>query len=223
MNFWDDLMGDDAHAAEYMLTYGEGPGAETRHTLGSFVNNEETVLDVGCGPGWNFEHFIEHGPHLRNYKGIDYSERFVRVANERIKRTDHPTLLPEFDKLVREGHMTIFELGDARNIQEPDESWDVVILQDCLEHTNGYEKPITEALRIARKRVIITFWHMVENQEGEHLNDDPEDNAKDGWGYWYARPRWETFLDTLPYAWFHHQITDNKPRDYYIIDKDEPQ
>jgi hypothetical protein len=40
-NFWDKLSGDDEHAADYMLTYGEGPGCPTRHTLGSFINDGE--------------------------------------------------------------------------------------------------------------------------------------------------------------------------------------
>lgn len=202
-NFWDKLSGDDEHAAEYMLTYGEGPGAPTRHTLGSFINDGDTVLDVGCGPGWNLDHFLEFGPAIKRYKGIDYSQRFVRVANERAMQKAGTSTGP-------------YELGDARKLKQYDDSWDVVILQDVLEHVNGYEKPVKEALRVAKRRVIVAFWHLTENDD--HINDDGDD----GWGAWYSRPKWETFLDSLKYAWFHHQITDNKPRDFYIIDKEEP-
>lgn len=199
-NYWDKLMGDDEHAYEYMLTYGEGPGAQTRQTLTSFINDGETVLDVGCGPGWNLDHFLKFGPAIESYRGIDYSARFVRVANQR-----HDLSGPWF------------VLGDCRHLEEPDKSWDVVILQDCLEHTNGYEGPVKEALRVAKNRVIISFWHLTENDD--HINDDGDD----GWGAWYSRPKWEEFLDSLNLHWLHHQIIDDKgkPRDYYIIDLKE--
>lgn len=202
-NYWDLLMEDDEHAASYMESYGEGPGTPTRQTLGNFINDGDSILDVGCGPGWNLDHFLENGPAISRYKGLDYSERFVRVANERAMQKAGTATGP-------------FELGDCRQLKQYDDSWDVVILQDCLEHTNGYEKPVEEALRVAKKRVIITFWHLTENDD--HINED----GNDGWGAWYSKPKWEAFLETLPYSWFHHEITDNKTRDYYIIDKQEP-
>lgn len=205
MTYWDTLMEDDAHAAEYMLTYGEGPGSDLRHYISSLINNGESVLDVGCGPGWNFDHFLEYGPEVE-YKGLDYSERFVRVANQRVMQKG----------LAWDGGAT-FQLGDVRDISELNGSWDVVLLQDVLEHTNGYEKPILEALRVARKRVIITFWHLTENDD--HINDDGDD----GWGAWYSRPKLEKFLDSLDYFW----LDDRIPRkgafhDIYVIDKEMP-
>lgn len=203
-NYWDDLSGDDEHAAEYMLTYGEGPGCITRLEIGSFINDGESVLDVGCGPGWNLDHFMEYGPAISRYKGLDYSERFVRVANERAMQKAGTASGP-------------FELGDCRKLKQHNGQYDVVVLQDVLEHTNGYEEPVREALRVCSKRVIVAFWHLTENDD--HINDD----GNDGWGAWYSRPKWESFLDTLGYTWMHHQIDDGKkPRDFYMIDKEEP-
>ena len=202
-NYWDNLLEDDDHAASYMMTYGEGPGCDTRHTLSNFINIGETVLDVGCGPGWNLDHFTEYGPRIERYKGVDYSERFVRVANQRRKQSGHSP-----------SYAMPFELQDCRKLLEPNKSWDVVILQDCVEHTNGYEKPVREALRVSRKRVIVAFWHLTENDD--HINDDGDD----GYGAWYSKTKWEEFLDSLGISWFHHQITDNKNRDFYIMDKD---
>jgi len=211
MNYWDELMGDDDHAANYMATYGEGPGTETRNTLELFLNDGESLLDVGCGPGWNMDHFVQQGPELSRYKGVDYATRFVRVDNQRLKDQhlqDYTTMI--IDK---------FELQDCRDLEEEDESWDVVLVQDCIEHTDGYVKPVNEALRVAKKRVITTFWHMSDTGE-EKINDD----GNDGYGGYYLRPKYEEFLDTLGYIWVHHQIIDKagKPRDYYIIDKEEP-
>lgn len=204
-NYWDNLSGTDEAAAEYMLTYGEGPGSATRMMLNEFINIGETMLDVGCGPGWNMEHFAEYGPRVGLYKGVDYSERFVRVADQRRLQK------AEYDMFVLP-----FELQDCRNLKESDSSWDVVILQDCLEHTNGYEKPLGEALRVARKRVIVTFWRLQENPG--HINDDGDD----GYGAHYQRSEWEAYLDKLGYSWFHTETEPgaNRHHDYYLIDKE---
>lgn len=197
-NYWDEHMVDDGGAASYMLTYGEGPGSSLRYKLGSFLKPEEKVLDVGCGPGWNFDHFLEHGPAVY-YRGVDYSERFIRVASQRVG-------------------MNIFKVGDARKLEEPDASFDVVILQDCLEHTNGYERPVSEALRVAKRRIIITFWRMSEG-DTDTINDD----GNDGYGAAYSRSKWEKYLDTLAYMWIHDEIhPEGKSHSWhlYVIDKE---
>lgn len=209
-NYWDNLTGSDESAGEYMLSYGEGPGSETRHIIGEFINNGESVLDVGCGPGHNMDHFAQYGPALSGYKGVDYSIRFVRAANKRLKAN----LDENFSTMVVEP----FELQDCRQLKEDSGSHDVVILQDCLEHTNGYEKPLAEALRVARKRVIVTFWHLTENDD--HINDDGDD----GYGAWYSRPKWEAYLDELGVHWLKTETSPkaNRHHDYYIIDKEAP-
>lgn len=196
MNYWDKLMGDDEHAATYMVSYNEGPGSPLRHKIGSYLNPEEWVLDVGCGPGHNFDHFLQYGPSVY-YRGMDYSERFVRVANERVKP------------------LKIFKLGDVRKIPEPDGSFDVVIFQDVLEHTNGYKIPLKEALRVARKRIIVTFWHLMDKEEDNPINDDGDD----GWGAWYSKPKWEKYLDSLKLKWTHETIPRKGDKhDIYVID-----
>lgn len=206
MNYWDELMSTDEGASVYMETYGEGVGSETRHTIGSFINDGETVLDVGCGPGWNYDHFKKHGPIIEDYLGLDYSNRFVKVANQRNNGK--------------------YKIGDVRNFGESDKSWDVVIMQDVLEHTNGYEKPMQEALRVARKRIIVTFWRGqmrddFENDDGEnHIRDD----GKDGFCGEYSRKAWEKYLDDLGYVWFETESSPeaNRWHKFYIIDLEEP-
>lgn len=194
--YWEDFFTDEA-AAEYMLTYGEGPGTPLRHKLGSYLKSEEKVLDVGCGPGWNFDHFLQHGPSVY-YRGIDYSKRFIKVASERVKP------------------MNIFKVGDARKLEEPNGSFDVVILQDCLEHIDGYEKPVHEALRVARRRVIVTFWHL-KDEDDPHINVD----GGDTYGAWYDKREWEKYLNSLGLDWFHEDIPrKGQKHDIYIIDKE---
>jgi ubiquinone/menaquinone biosynthesis C-methylase UbiE len=210
MNYWDELMGTDEGAANYMETYGEGPGCETRHIVGSFINDGETVLDVGCGPGWNLDHFIQYGPKISEYKGLDYSERFVRVANERWERRSEEGLNP--------GDGIPFYLGDCRKLMQPDNFYDVVILQDVLEYTNGYEKPIQEALRVASKRVIICIWRNL-TVEPDKTNDD----GNDGYGSDYQESKFLKFLDDLGYHWMETETSPaaNRWHRYFIIDKEE--
>lgn len=207
-NYWDKLSGTDEGAAQYMLTYGEGPGCATRLLVGQFINDGETVLDVGCGPGWNFDHFQEYGPNVRDYLGLDYSERFVRVANERVQS--------------KFGGPERFKHGDCRWLVSPDDSWDVVILQDCLEHTNGYEVPLREALRVASKRVIVTFWK-ASFQDGNESENQINDDGDDGYGATYNRKQWEKFLESLGYFWATEETPPeaNRWHRLYVIDKEE--
>jgi ubiquinone/menaquinone biosynthesis C-methylase UbiE len=209
-NYWDDLMGTDEGAAQYMDTYGEGPGCETRQIISGLIHDGESVLDVGCGPGWNLDQFLEYGPQVGEYLGLDYSERFVRVANRR------------FHGKYGDNSVDFFKVGDCRNLKQPNESYDVVILQDVLEHTNGYEKPVKEALRVARKRVIITFWKSFRNPgDGDQTNDD----GNDGYGSNYEQKPWEDFLDSLGYAWVSTETSPqaNRWHKYYIITKEGKQ
>lgn len=207
MNYWDKLMATDEGAASYMETYGEGVGSDTRFLIAQFINDGESVLDVGCGPGWNFDHFMVHGPAISNYKGLDYSKRFVRVANKRVMAKAGTKNGP-------------FHLGDARKLKEEDGSWDVVILQDVLEHTNGYERPVEEALRVAGKRVIITFWKAWRKKgDGHQINDDGDD----GYGSNYVKESWEEFLDSTGFFWADTETPEGANRHHYIyvIDKEE--
>lgn len=198
MRYWEDAFTDES-AATYMETYGEGIGSDTRRMISSFINDGESVLDVGCGPGWNFDHFKQFGPKISKYLGVDYSNRFIKVANQR--------------------NPGKYQVGDARNLfRQGKDDWDVVILQDVLEHTNGYEKPLREALRVARKRIIVTFWRM-----GPNVMTKTNDDGDDTWGSEYNQAEWEKYLDSLDLHWLHEQSDSgaNRRHDFYIIDKEQ--
>jgi SAM-dependent methyltransferase len=81
---------------------------------------EKNVLDVGAGDG-----LITH---LVGAKGIEYEPEGVRLAQE--KGVD-------------------VVLGDAYNLQFPDNSFDAVMMIDVLEHLDDPQKALREARRVA--------------------------------------------------------------------------
>jgi ubiquinone/menaquinone biosynthesis C-methylase UbiE len=214
-NYWDKLMEDDDHAASYMDSYGEGPGCATRLLIGQFINDGESVLDVGCGPGWNLDHFDQYGPKISKYLGLDYSERFVRVALNRWNQKRAAAVTA--DANIEWPHGVPFAVSDCRDLNLSDETYDVVLLQDVLEHTNGYEKAVSEALRVAKKRVVVTFWRTFNSGENDDINDDGDD----GYGATYSKPKWERYLDSLGLAWMDTETdaTANRWHAVYVIEK----
>ena len=132
---WDTYI--DNHK-NYIRSYGEGEGSPNRETLFKYIPEGSCVLDVGMGPGCNYGHAKLINRKIA-YTGIDYSMKFVEACRE---------LFPE----------GCFFQGDARKLAFPDKCFDIVILQDVLEYTGGYEVAIEEAIRVAIHRVIICLW-----------------------------------------------------------------
>ena len=102
-DYWDNLMESDDNAAVYMHTYGEGVGSSTREIIANFLNEGESVLDIGCGPGWNMDHFKDMN--LKRYKGTDLSPRFVRVANNRRKQLEFSS---EYEEVAKNRLSSVF-------------------------------------------------------------------------------------------------------------------
>jgi len=110
--------------------FGEFRRNEILSMLGSFIGNEKTALDVGCGSG-EISAAISKGFGLR-VKGIDLC--------------------------VSKNSLIDFTLFDGKTIPFESNSFDIVFLFDVLHHVNG--KPardglLFECFRVARKSVII--------------------------------------------------------------------
>lgn len=86
------------------------------------------VLDVGCAEGW-IGHF------LTNDKGYDVS--LVDVVN--LNKTD-----------------LNFSLYDGENLPFENASFDTVLILLTLHHCQRPDKTLLEALRVSKKRIIIT-------------------------------------------------------------------
>ena len=133
---WDKME----NPFNYMRGYGEGIGTPARNRMLELVEDGWSFLDVGCGPGIEYENLFAANRLARvRYKGIDYSENFIKACKANFPNAD-------------------FEVQNALSLQEPDKSWDLVLLRHVLEHCPGYERPIREAFRVARKLIVINMY-----------------------------------------------------------------
>lgn len=119
----------------------------------------ETLLDVGCGTGPMYE--IIKNNHLPfDYKGVDYSEHFIECAQK---------LFPE----------AIFEVQDMRHLEEPDDTFDCVLMLHSLDHVKEYDQVIAEAARVSCGYVCIVLWRAF--TEGDVQVNDRNMINKQSW------------------------------------------
>ena len=143
--------------------------------LATLYGELDSVFDVGCGSAvWyeNHKAFMKKG----DYKGTDVTEEFITASKQ-----DYPE--------------TQWEVQDACELKEKDNSWDVVLLIHVLEHTDGFEKPIKEALRVAKKRVIIVLWKDLILGGGIDIRKEPGDLL--AYSNAYGLEVFEDFIKTL--------------------------
>ncbi len=99
--------------------------------------NPESVLDVGCGEGFLAHHLYENLPDV-SFTGIDASDGAVDFARDRF------------------GQVGLFEVGDIFNLRFADNSVDVVICSEVLEHLADPDSALKELIRVARQAVVLT-------------------------------------------------------------------
>lgn len=132
------------------------------------------LLDVGCGTGPIYD-LICNPPsegqwdNIQKYKGTDYSWQMIKTAK----------------RMFPYGN---FEVQDARNMLEPDKSWDCVLLMHILDHVNDYQAVIKEAVRVSKKYIALILWRGFVDA-GTHLNDRNMMGKREG-----EKPWEDTFL-----------------------------
>jgi len=120
------------------LHYGDSINHPSRVWLMGTVR-EGSVLEVGCGSGYDYQNL--HGAHgsAIAYRGYDYCENFVKACQAKF---------PEGD----------FRVGNIFSLPEQTCSWDTVFARHVIEHTRNWKIAIEELFRIARKRAIVIIW-----------------------------------------------------------------
>jgi len=129
----------------YQTPKGSYVGNLERELLAELIEPKEgeSLLDVGCGTGYFSFYFHQLGLKVT---GLDSSEEMLDVARGKIKTFFPPR---RWVKVIE------FISGEATNLPFPDNSFDIVTLITSLGFIKEPHKAIREALRVARKRVIL--------------------------------------------------------------------
>ena len=121
-----------------------------RKWLLEVIPDNESILDIGCGPGHISEIFRLAGRN-NSYIGVDNDERNLGYAKSLFSQMD-------------------FRSMDANFISFPDNLQDNCILFTVIEMMADFRKPIEEAVRVAKKRVIITTFTQPTNERTKNLH-----------------------------------------------------
>ena len=110
-----------------------------RRTLAALPDREGSLLDVGVGEGTWLDMLARERPALR-LAALDLSRQ--RLADLRVRHADGTDIAKHH--------------GDVSAMPLPDGSFDVVTLLEVVEHVPDWRGAVREALRVARRRVLIT-------------------------------------------------------------------
>lgn len=132
-----------------------------------------SVLDAGCGTCSEYDGYQQDAP-LVTYYGVDSCSDLVDLARRRgIANVTH---------------------GDLEALPYDDDFVDVVYVRHVLEHLVSYEGALREAVRVARREVLVN-WFLRCTDDPDQLSYDP---ALDLRHNRYNRPTLESFLRSLP-------------------------
>lgn len=98
--------------------------------------NPTKILDAGCGEGFTLSKFYE----LKignSLEGIDFSKDAINIGK---------SLYP---------HLNI-KVGDIYNLPYKDNSFDLVICMEVLEHLEDSQEALKEVIRVSSKYVLLT-------------------------------------------------------------------
>lgn len=96
----------------------------------------ENVLDVGCGEGFTLNKLKKNNIG-KKYLGIDYSKTAIEIGKR---------LYPELD----------LKTGDIYKLEFKDNSFDLVICSEVLEHLENPLKALKELIRVSGKYILLS-------------------------------------------------------------------
>ena len=99
--------------------------------------SDQTILDIGCGDG-TYTWAIWSLGKPRSIVAIDPAASAIQSANER-----------------RQDENVEFVEGNAYQLDYPDNTFDVAMLRGVLHHLDNPEQAIREALRVAKRVVVV--------------------------------------------------------------------
>lgn len=101
------------------------------------LTGKEKVLEVGCGRGFYLKNFKKIWPDL-NLTGIDLNEKYLKVASGFISNSQV--------KLLQ---------ADVTSLPFKDDTFDLVIASEILEHIENDEQAIAEIFRVLKPKGVV--------------------------------------------------------------------
>lgn len=93
------------------------------------------VLEIGCGRGALANHLIQtYGDKIMEYKACDYSIEAINIAMKRYSKHEKLT----------------WEVNDIQNISYPDNTFDIIISCETIEHIPDSNQAIKELYRVCK-------------------------------------------------------------------------
>ncbi len=106
--------------------------------LSNIMNNDNSILDVGCGVGHYYVSLKKLKKEIEYY-GIDIKTQYIAEA-----------------KKIFSGKTNVhFKKGDIYDIPFKKNTFDIVMFINTLENLPSIEKPISELLRVSKKHIIL--------------------------------------------------------------------
>ena len=150
--------------------------------------NPQSVLDAGCGEGFVTRYLAQQNPALR-LTGMDLSPDAVAYAQTQF------------------GELATFRTGSIYKLPFSDNSFDVVLCSEVLEHLDDTDRAIHELKRVARHHVLITVprepYFKWLNDIGRSLGVSPDPGHVNFW----TKTSFQTFIqshfEAPVFAWKH--------------------
>lgn len=149
------------------------------HTLKDIFSQKitevETFLDVGCGGCPEYYGLKERYDSIK-YTGVDITPKLVAYNKSR-----------GIDCVV----------GTATNLPFDDNSFDIVHSRHVTEHMKNIEEPLLEFIRVAKKRILISFFIKPIDDLEHDINLDNEGTSGEVYHNAYSKPLIEKLIKNV--------------------------
>jgi ubiquinone/menaquinone biosynthesis C-methylase UbiE len=132
------------------------------NTISKFLSDNIFFLDAGCGSGEVYKYL---SPILKKknitYLGVDGSIPFLDLARQRYK--EDTTISPSDD--WRTSFKTRFELQNLYALTFPNNTFDITMCIDVVQHCKHYELVIPELMRVTKQKLFLRTWVNAEKED----------------------------------------------------------